>query len=162
MNKKIIMQMTLSGCLVALAIIFGMFLHFPILGGHLYLIGIIIFLFPLFLNLFFTLLSTIIAVTINDIFTGLPQYVWISILAYTIAIIIIWVFAKFKFKFTYIIGTTLGGIWIIASYFLLEWSTFGLSVAFKDLLATSLEILIVWFITSIIYYPTKILSKALV
>ena len=154
--------MTLAGFLSALAIIVGIFLYFPILGGNLYLIGIIIFLLPLLLRIDFALISTIISVTITDVVTGFGQYTWISILAYSFAVLIIWLFSKLKIKLAYMIGTLLGGAFIIIIYFFLELIIFDLALATRDLIATSLQILITLFIVSFLYYPIKIIAKPLV
>lgn len=161
MNKTI-KQITLSGCLSAIAIVVGIFLHFNIFGGNLYVIGIIIFLFPLLLRIDFVIISSIISVSITDIFTGFGQYTWISILAYGFGVIIIWLFSKLRFKLAYMLGVLLAGIFIIVAYFFLELIVFDLSIALRDLATTSLEILISLSVVSFLYHPTKIIAKALV
>lgn len=161
MNKTI-KQITISGVLTAIAILMGIFLHFPIFGGELYLIGIATFLFPLFLRLDFAIITTTISVVIADVLTGYGHYSWMSFLAYGAATIILWVFSRLKFKFVYMLGAFVAALAIIAIYFWLEYLTFDLSFALKDLASTSLEMSIVLITTSLLYFPAKIIAKPLV
>jgi len=73
MNKTI-RQIVYTGVLTAIAIIIGVFVHFPLFGGYVYLIGIVTFLFPIFLRLDFALIGTISSVVIADVASGYGQY----------------------------------------------------------------------------------------
>ncbi|WKX02805.1 hypothetical protein [Candidatus Mycoplasma mahonii] len=157
----IIKQITLSGLLIGLAIIIGLFLHFPLFGGQVYLIGIIIFVMPLFLRIDMLIISAISSVVLVDVISGFGQYSWMSAIAYGLAIIPIWLMLKLQFKIFYFISLIISSLIIIATYYFLERITFGSALAFKDFLATSLQMAIVVPIVIMLYWPLKMASKIL-
>lgn len=157
-----IKQIAMSGILVALAVIMS-FAHFTIGGGNVYLIGIVVFLMPLCLRFPYMLISAISSVVICDLITGWIAFTWISIIAYGGAVIIIWASTKLRFGFIFIGGLIIGSIYAVTIYYLLESSidSIGHSIAVKDAIATSIQFAIVIPITSLLYFPLKLIMKPL-
>lgn len=71
--KSIVVEISLSGMLMALAIALS-FATFKIGGGGVYLIGIAVFVMPLLLRLPFALISGIASVVIADAISGYLMY----------------------------------------------------------------------------------------
>lgn len=53
----------------------------------------------------------------------------------------------------------LGAIEILVAYFFLEWIVFDKALAFSDLAATSIEMLIVVPIAATLYFPLRLIGK---
>lgn len=68
--KNEIKHIVLSGVLLGLAIIIGVFAHFPLFGGTVYLIGAIVFVLPLVLPFGYAIITGVIAVALSDVFSG--------------------------------------------------------------------------------------------
>lgn len=157
--KNEIKHIVLSGVLLGLAIIIGVFAHFPLFGGTVYLIGAIVFVLPLVLPFGYAIITGVIAVALSDVFSGWAAYCWISIIAYGLAITIIWLFTRINLKITFLIGMVFAALEILVAYFFLEWIVFDKALAFSDLAATAIEMIIVIPIASMLYFPLRLVGK---
>lgn len=156
--KNVIQEITLSGVLMALAIALS-FANFKVGGGSVYLVGIAIFVMPLVLRLPFALITGIASVVIADALSGWIAFTWISVIAYGLAILVIWLFKLLKFKFIFILGLLIASGLAIAVYFFIEWKVFDLALASSDAIATTIQFAIVVPIVSLLYWPLKTLTK---
>ena len=154
----LIIQIAFSGVFSALAIVLGFFAKFDLFGGHIYLIGIALFLAPIVLKLPFSIIVTSISILIVDWYSGWIAYTWISIIAYVSAIAIINVFKLFKTKILYIVFTLIGSIIIIMAFYALESIVFEKSQVINDLIATSIQMAIVLLTVWILYLPIRLLK----
>ena len=150
--------MTLSGLLVGLGIILGTFATLHIFGGAVYLIGIVAFLMPIILRLKFSIISVLVTVAITDLINGYIIYVWISLIAYGVATIIIWMFSKLRLKILFIPGLLLAAISIVGIYFFMELITIDMAMAIKDMFANLIQFAIVIPIVSLLYTPILLLK----
>ena len=157
-HKSIIYEMTLSGLLVGLGIILGTFATLHIFGGAVYLIGIVAFLMPIILRLKFSIISVLVTVAITDLINGYIIYVWISLIAYGVATIIIWLFSKLRVKKLFIPGLLLAAISIVGIYFFMELITIDMAMAIKDMFANLIQFAIVIPIVSLLYTPILLLK----
>ncbi len=154
-NNSIVRQTTLSGIMSGLGVLLGAFGHFSIGTGGVYLIGIIIFLLPIVLKMHFAFISSTVIILLTDLINGWIAFSWISFIAYTISIIIIFVFCSLKFKGSYFLGILLASLVNILIYFSLESIIFGTTYAIKDLIATVVQFSIIIPITYMLYFPFK-------
>ncbi len=160
-SHNIILQITISGLLVALAILIGIYGNFKIGGGGVYLLASIVFLFPLLLKFPYILLSTMSSCIMTDWLTGWIAFSWITLIAYTGAVTIIWLFQLTKFKIAYFLGVFLGSVFLVMTYLLLEMTVFDVSIALKDAISTTIQMLICIPILWILYFPIKAVSKTI-
>ena len=158
-NQRVLFQICKSGVLTALAIVFGTFIHFPLLGGHIFLVGAIVFIFPMFLKWPFSLLSAIISVSLVDVFSGWSNYFWISAIAYGVSVIIIELFTLLKWKIFYLLGVLTASFLNVGIYYLLEQIVFGKELAIQHIVVNIIQFAIVFGIVSLVYFPLKLLSK---
>ena len=159
-NKgQLIKQICKSGVLISLAIVLGVFANFHFFGGHIFLVGGIIFLFPLFLKIPFAFLSTIISVTLVDLFSNSSQYIWISIIAYGVSIVVISLFSFLKFKLFYLAGVILASLLNVGIFYLLERVAFDSALATSHLIPNLIQFAFVLGIVFVAYFPLKLLAK---
>lgn len=161
MNRKIVFNIVVSGFLTALAVLLGTFAWFPLFGGSVYLVGIVIFAMPLFLPFTYMLMSGTISVLLVDVFTGWVQYSWISILAYGAALIIIWTFVKLRLALFYFVGLFIAMLVAVTIYYFLIKVTIDNAYAISTIIATSIQFTIIFPISILLYYPFKIIQKTL-
>lgn len=157
-HNNTIQQITLTGVLTALAVLIGAFAHFPLFGQQVYLVGAIVFMMPVALKFRYSLIGVITSIVLTDLITGWIQYTWISIIAYVIATIIIWVFSLIKLKMVFIPGLVIGSVAAIAIYFFLELSVLDKGIAIDGLLTNLVQFAIVIPLASLIYLPVKLIS----
>lgn len=154
----LVIQIAFSGIFSALAIILGLFARFDLFGGHIYLIGIILFLIPIVLRLPFSILVTTISILITDWYSGWIGFTWISIIAYISSISIIHAFKFFKTKILYILFTLIAALVLIMIFYALESIVINASMATNDLIATSIQMAIVLPSVWILYLPIRLLK----
>lgn len=152
-----IKQIVLTGIFTAAAILIGSFVHFPIFGSNVYLIGAVIFLMPIVLKMPFAIIGASISVVLSDLTTGWIAYTWISIIAYVGGVIIIKLFSYLHFKFIYVIGVLVASLFAIATYFI-TMNIFDKAQAFSELWTDLIQFAIVLPIVIILYRPIKIIS----
>lgn len=158
-HRATIQQMTLTGVLTAIAVIVGAFAHFPLFGGQVYLVGAIVFLMPLILKLRYALIGTLVSVLLTDLITGWIQFTWISLIAYGVGTVIIFLFSIPKMKLLFIPGLIIASLTIAAIYFLLELSVFDKGLASSDFIASLVQFAIILPIVGILYTPVKLISN---
>lgn len=156
--KSPIIQISLTGVLTALAILMGAFAYFPWFGG-VYLVGAIVFLMPLILKFWYSLIGTLLSVFFTDLITGWIQYTWISLIAYSVGIIIIFIFSIPKIKLLFIPGLFIASLVITGIYFVLLWVMKDRAYAIFSSWGTMLQFAIVIPLTSLLYLPIKILGE---
>ena len=157
-HKSLVYEITLSGLLVAIGIVLGVFATFNIFGGAIYLVGIVAFLMPIILRLRFSIIAVLITITITDLIHGYIIYVWISLIAYGVATIIIWMFSKLRLKILFMPGLLLASVSVISIYFFLEVLVFDRAMAIKDLYANLVQFAIVIPCVSLLYTPILLLK----
>lgn len=160
-ERSIVKHIALSGILAGLAILLGFFARFPLLGGNVYLIGIIVFIMPLLLRIDFALITAAISVVIVDLLWGWINYSWISVIAYCVPVIFIKLINKIKFIGWLLIPVAfiISGAWATGSYFILEYKFVDQGLAWKDLIATAIQFAIVVPVSILIYAPIKMYAK---
>ena len=158
-NNISIKQIATSGVLVGLAVLLGAFARFPLFGGNVYLVGVIIFLMPLMLKYAYALASTLIAIVLTDLIGGWIAFTWISMLAYGTAVSIIYIFSVAKSKFIFIPGLIFGSMAAIAIYYFMELAVFDHAIAISDLYTTSIQFAIIIPIVALVYTPIKIIGS---
>lgn len=158
-NKSIVYEISLSGILSAIGIMVGLFAFSPIGIGKIYLVGIIIFLMPLILRLQFALLSGMIILVFTDLYTGYIVTTWISMIAYLVGIITIFLFTLSKKKWFFIIGLIIGSLLTTTIYFFLEYFKFDMAYAIADLWTTLIQFAIVIPITTLLYVPILLITN---
>ena len=159
MKNSLVFQIALSGLLTGVAILLGFVGNFHVFGGNLNLIGIAIFIMPFFLKVQYSVISTAIAVVITDLLNGWIAFVWISLIAYVGAVLIISLFRIIKLKIIYFVLIASASLFIIATYYFLEMNAIDKSFALKDLVATSIEVGVATSVALIVYLPMRIVSK---
>ncbi|MCK5806862.1 MAG: hypothetical protein KAG91_00530 [Mycoplasmataceae bacterium] len=157
-HKSIVYEITLSGFLVSIGIIIGAFATFHIFGGAIYLVGIVAFLMPIILRFRFSIISVLITVIITDLINGYIIYVWITLIAYTVSTIIIWMFSKLRLKLLFIPGLILASISVISVYFFMEALVFDRAMAIKDMYANLVQFAIIIPVVSLLYTPILLLK----
>ncbi|NQZ66054.1 MAG: hypothetical protein HRT99_02415 [Mycoplasmatales bacterium] len=158
-NKSIIYQISLTGILTSLGIVIGMFAYFPLGAGNVYLVGVILFLMPLVLKFQFALIGCLLSLLFTDLYTGYIATTWISLIAYSIGLLIIYWFRLLDKKWLFIVGLILGSLVVSIIYLILEFIVFDRAYAIADFWATLLQFTIIVPITSILYTPILIISK---
>ena len=157
-----IYQLSLGGIMTAIATLLGIFGTFTIGGSGVYLISIVLFLMPLVLRLPMLIFSTIISVVLSDLFTGYIGYTWISCMAYLSAVLIIWLLnSLITLKITYLISTFVASLLVVAIFYLLSLGipVFNHAQIINNTIATSIEVLIAFVVTNILYLPFKLIPK---
>ena len=158
-HKSIVKDITLTGILTALAIVVGLFAHFPLFGSHVYLVGIVVLLMPLVLRLPFAIIGGILSVILTDLYTGWIAYTWISVIAYMAGIIIIYLFVKlFKIKLMFLLGLLLGSVAITLIYFVLIYVVIDQAAAYDGLIANGIQFAIVIPSCALLYLPVRIIA----
>ncbi|NQZ29062.1 MAG: hypothetical protein HRT98_01620 [Mycoplasmatales bacterium] len=160
-KKNTILQITISGMLVGLAILVGVYGHFQLSGGGVYLLAAIVFIFPLLLRLPFVILTTTISCIVTDWATGYIAFSWITLIAYIGAVMIIWLFQLTKNKFIFFISVLIASVYVILVYLLLEIIVFDKALAYKDAIATTVQMAICLPIIFILYFPIKTIAKTI-
>lgn len=160
-QKNVIYQITATGLLVAVAVLFSLF-TFRIGNGSVYLVGIPIFLMPILLRWTFALMGATISVVLADLITGYIVSTWISVIAYGIAIVILALHKIFRSKWYFYIFLVIAAGVIVAVYFFLEYATLGLDLAIEDAIATAIQMSIVVAVVSLLYLPMRSISKIIV
>lgn len=158
--KNEIYYIALSGVLLGLALIVGFFAQFPLFGGHVYLVGAVVLIMPLVLPFRYSFISGVLAVILTDVYSGWAMYCWISMIAYGVALCVMWFFSKSNSKWIFIIGLLISAAMIIWIYFVLEWGVFDKSIAISDVIATSIELAIAVPIAATLYHPIRLVVKA--
>ena len=153
--------MVVAGLLVAIASIVGMVAKFPLFGGNVYLVGLIIFMMPILLRIDFAIISMAVSVVITDLMAGWIYNTWISIIAYLAAVIIIWGFNKIPILnwVALPVGFVVASGATIIIYFVMEYAFIDKSIAFSDTLATLVQFAIIIPALIIVHRPLKMLSK---
>ena len=144
---------------MGLAIILGFIGKFYLAGGFISLVGIVIFIMPLFLKPAYLLITVPTTVVIVDAISGFLSESWISVIAYTTAVLIIMLTKIFKFKVLYMVGVLIGGAVIIVGYYLGETILYDHAYAKTSLIPNLIEFGIVIPVVWMIYFPMKIVSK---
>lgn len=158
--KNEIVNIALAGMLMAMAIVIGTFGNFPLLGGQVYLSGIIIFVMPLVLPVWYSFIAGTVSAVLTDVLTGWGMYSWITFVAYGVAILIIWAFTKIKIKLFFIVGMIIAAIAATAIYFGLEWVVPALKAdALRGSIATIVEFGISVPVAALLYWPIKRIIK---
>ncbi len=162
-KENTILQITISGMLTAIAVLIGIYGHFTIGGGGVYLLAAIVFLFPLLLRLPFVILTTVISCIITDWATGWIAFTWITLIAYGGAVIIIWAFNLNNKRYSYFLGTFLGASYLIVVYLVIEMvvPAYGVSLALKDAIATTIQMAICVPIVWVLYLPIQTIAKTI-
>ena len=160
-KKETVKQISMSGILVGMAILVGKFAHFNAWGGGVYLLSVIVFLFPLFLRLPYAILAATLSGFCTDALTGWIQNSWITIIAYGGAVLIIWLFKTWKFPLSFYVGVVIASIYLVVMYLLLEWmaidKAYAVGSAIANIIQMSVCIPIIW----ILYFPMKTVAKTI-
>ncbi|TCG11207.1 hypothetical protein [Mycoplasma todarodis] len=162
-KNNTILQITISGMLVALAVLVGVYGHFTLGGGGVYLLAAVVFLFPLFLRLPFVVLTTAISCVVTDWATGWIAFTWITLIAYGGAVMVVWLFQLTNKRYSYFIGTLLGSVYLVLVYMLIEMvvPAYGVALALKDAIATTVQMAICVPIVWILYFPMKTVAQTI-
>ena len=144
-NNNLIHQIVLTGIFCSIGILVGAFAHFPIFKSSSYLVGIVVFTFPFILKFPFLMIGTNITIFFTDLTTGWLFGSWISMIAYSLGVIIIWLFYKFANNNLIFLALSLAlaSATITTIYFLLEMLVWDVSYAISDLWATMIQFSIV-------------------
>lgn len=162
MKINVIFQMTLSAALMGVAILLGAFTNFRILGGSVNLVGIVVFLMPLFLSLPFLLITVPTTILIVDFLSGFLYLSWVSMIAYTIGVLIIYFFKIIKLKSLFILSTILVSIVIISAYYFGDKIMFNSGQAVNNMISNIIQFAIILPITWILFFPATILSNLII
>lgn len=140
---------------MALALSLSFIPPIHVFGGAIYFVGIVTLAMPLLLRINFALVTGTASVVIADLISGWIMFTWISIIAYGVAIVLIWCFLQIKSHWIFILGLIFASVWIIITYIFLEWIVFGESIALGDGIATTIQMSIIAPIEATIYFAIK-------
>ncbi len=160
-KKETVKQISMSGILVGMAILMGKFAHFNAWGGGVYLLSVIVFLFPLFLRLPYAILAATLSGFCTDAWTGWIQNSWITVIAYGGAVLIIWLFKTWKFPLSFCVGVVFASTYLVVVYLLLEWVAIDKAYAVGSVIANVIQMSVCIPIIWILYFPMKTVAKTI-
>ncbi len=156
-----IQEVALMGVLLTIAIVFGM-TGFLKMGAGIYLTAVPLFLSPLILRFYWSIIVTIVSVVVVDLITGWIGFAWISIIGYSSGTIIVWFFYSFKKNFIFCLGVIFASIFIVFIYTIMWWIIQkDYAMAIEMMIATSIQMSSVSVITIILFFPIKKIAKKL-